>query len=58
MTKMREYEFTLKLIGVGQNPEEAWGSILEMGVYRPVMPDEYYMPNEYEVINEWEDDDC
>jgi len=54
MAHMHEYEFTVKLIGVGESPSDAWDDVLE--TYRLKFHDgDYEMPEDYLETADWYD---
>lgn len=52
---MKMYQFTIQLIGTGEDAKEAWADVCEHLTFD--IEEEYRMPDEkdYEIIEEWED---
>jgi hypothetical protein len=46
--KMKAYEFTVRVIGVGNTPQEAWEGILEDGTFR-FDDGDYEIPEEKDI---------
>lgn len=51
---VKEYEFTVKLRGIGSTAEEAWEDVCQNIRFRH--PDDYAMPSQYQEIDEWDED--
>lgn len=50
---MKEYQFTVYLVGCGETVEEAWEDVCHEIKFGDC---NYIMPEEYELTDEWDDD--
>jgi len=55
MSKMKEYDFEVHLIGIGETPEDAWEDICQSVKPQFSNPEDYSMPMTHKVISEWDD---